>query len=229
MKMVVHLGFMAEEISVKLKKTLEKCNSTSEPFEKRSVLIITRDLIDSKQLFEQPYSRYLGLQEAITAGNHSTTFVEPADRVANNPKMLVKKMEEFLGFLVETYRMDSLKKKLANGKPKITVIQVGIGRVSDIYMQFSEMGFQATLAVKLVKGMMSGLFAWIDEKISKKGESTNIFFNVFGAGGSLQEDCPPGTMNEVHSTFGIRRLLKPASVFRGKCSLRFFSSPQSFS
>src|SRR3990167_2739729 len=143
-ELYLHLGFMPEELTAKLKPHLEQETN----WETNSILVITRDSLLEGRLFEQPFACYPSIvSEAIRREQYATTFENATEEKTTIYSSLVKEIEKFLDFSVETYRIEKVKSKLVNGKAKLSILQIGQGQINDIYLQFPEMGFQPVLAL----------------------------------------------------------------------------------
>lgn len=257
MTLRIHLGYMAEEVSAKLKPRLRSLDLNAE-----SVLVVTRDQFVSDDpyantLFEQSILRYEGLLAAINDHRWAETFQPdpvPAEEVNTIPRNIVTQMAHFLDFNANTYANThpNVKYKMAHkltqeGKqPRLTVLQIGASaRITDIFIQLPEMGYQSTLATKIIKGILSGLFEWLHRDNT---QSRDLKFYAFGAGGAIaiRTNDKIGDIDEVKGVLSLRSLLKGRSLpelvapelplapelpvspyegdYRAKFAIRFFGS-----
>ena len=196
--MRIHIGFMAEELSAKLKITLLQPGV--------SVIIITRDDVREGFLFEQPLARFQGVKEAIESYQYGMTFADPPS--TNTPiqvKSLITHLEKEFIFDLEDFRLPQ-KSKLTGNRAKLTVIFTNPNLpFTDVYVQFPEMGFQSTLAPLLCKKLFKGLFSFLKPTLSP---NESFVFDAFGAGGSMNPDLPPGSMDRIMAVLNIRTSLE---------------------
>ena len=100
----LHLGFMPEEITAKLKPNLQKIRNRN--WHQQSILIITRDdlEVEARELFEQPIACYpKKLKKAIEAKQHSVTFKDDKNDPETQYEELKKNIEKFLDFEIQTF------------------------------------------------------------------------------------------------------------------------------
>ncbi|GJM06779.1 MAG: hypothetical protein DHS20C10_05130 [marine bacterium B5-7] len=219
MQLRIHVGFMPEEVSAKLKPCLDRRRS------ERSIIIISRDdPVGNAALFEQPLLRYKGLCASLEQGRWASLF-SPILRsdVDDVCETLTQKIERHMDFDIRDYRLADLKCKLKDtkdGRPPLTVMRVGQGSVSDIFFQLPEMGFQPNLSVRLAEGVFQGVLDWLATLDPNLYGDINL--DIFGAGGSVNASCSPGSMHAIQAVFSIRRLLK-TTCFTSKLALKYLS------
>src|SRR3990167_3972149 len=218
----IHLGFMPEEMTAKLKCDLKR----EHIWDQESMLIITRDNFNKNdELFEQAFDCYPScLREAKEKQHYFSLFPQnPQDTNTTDFDGLKSHFEKFLNFNVKAHRLDGPKKKLPDGPPELTVLKIGTGGLRSIYLQFPEMGSQPVLALKLVMGLFQGILEWLAVQ-EKKPEQINCY--SFGAGGALSPERGPGSVNKIKAVFSFRRWNKN-NKFKSICTLRTLNDDNS--
>jgi hypothetical protein len=218
MKLCIHLGFMAEEISAKLKPDLKKAD-----FSERAFLIITRDQVSNEYLFEQSFKQYVGLKGAIEKGQYDTTF-QRTGCLIQSVRELTTKIEEHFGFSVENYRIGK-ESKLKDGEINLTIIKVGRPNVAitDIYFQAPEMGRETNLILKTVKGVLDAIILHMCASGQYYAKEKQVIIDVFGAGGSCHAALKPGSISlePIKGVFSLRSRRK-TKAYQASGALSFF-------
>ena len=220
------MGFMAEELSSKLKSRLRDLTK-----EAASVLVITRDnVLADELLLEQSVLAYEGLAPALSNGQYTQTFPIVSVPEGGELKVLRKNIERHTNFSFTDCQLKGprVKQKLKGDEETrtrlfITKIGKDASRITDVYLQFPEMGYQPNLAVKLMAGILRGLLEWFVQCDSPA--YNKLYFEAFGAGGSMHPDYPPGISAQVKGVWSVRRFLRKQH-FVGASALKFFGVPQ---